>query len=130
MSQQVLDQAFELGKKIAESDEFKAVQQAESTMLSDPEAQKLLMEFQQMQQQQRQKQESGLPITPDEIKNFEQMELKMLQNPLIKNFSEAQHNFQELLNTVNETINNTMLDKRDNAGSSCSSGSCSGSCGC
>lgn len=130
MSQEVFEQALELGRKIAESEEFKEVQRAESAMLKDSEAQKLLMEFQLLQQQQRQKQQSGISLTAEDIKQFEQIESKMLQNPLIKSFSEAQHKFQELLNAVNETINKTMLGKKDVAGSSCASGSCGGSCGC
>ncbi|MCL0107831.1 YlbF family regulator [Peptococcaceae bacterium] len=130
MSQEVFEQALELGRKIAESEEFKEVQRAESAMLKDSEAQKLLMEFQLLQQQQRQKQQSGISLTAEDIKQLEQIESKMLQNPLIKSFSEAQHKFQELLNAVNETINKTMLSKRDAAGLGCASGSCGRSCDC
>lgn len=130
MSQQIFDQALELGKRISASDEFKAVQAKEAAMFQDEAAQGLLKEFQQLQQGHQQKQEQGHQITPAEIKSFEEMELKMLENPLIKAFSEAQSAFQKLLENVNKTINETMIPNTEPAAdSSCSSASsCSSGC--
>ncbi|MBM7854147.1 cell fate (sporulation/competence/biofilm development) regulator YlbF (YheA/YmcA/DUF963 family) [Desulfohalotomaculum tongense] len=121
MSQQILDQALELGKLIAESEEFSAVQEKEAAMLKDPAAQELLKEYQQLQQQYQQKQMRGEQITPEEIKAFEEKEVKMLENQFINEFHKAQNKFQNLLNTVNETINKAMLEKRGHQhGASCS----------
>ncbi|WP_034638823.1 YlbF family regulator [Desulfofalx alkaliphila] len=130
MSQAIMDQALELGRRISESAEFKAVQEKEKNMLQDEAAQKLLKEFQELQQKNQQKQMQGKQITPEDIKEFEAMELKMLENPFIKDFSEAQNAFQNLLNTVNQTINKAMLSARDEQQqcTSCSTCSPTGDC--
>ena len=125
MSQHIFDQALELGRRISECQEFKEVQEKENAMLQDSAAQELLKEFQQMQQVNQQKQMQGQQITPEDIKAFEAMELRMMENPLIREFSESQNKFQNLLNTVNQTINKAMLANRaPHGGESCSTKGC------
>ncbi|MBO8137593.1 MAG: YlbF family regulator [Desulfotomaculum sp.] len=129
MSKQILEKALELGKHIAESEEFASVQEKEAAMLQDPDAKKLLMEYQELQQKYQQKQMQGEKITPEDIKIFESKEIEMLDNENIKKFHEAKDKFQDLLNLVNETINKAMLEKRNSAAQSdCSSSGCG--CGC
>lgn len=108
MSQNILDMAFELGKLIKESQIFKNVQQNENLMLQDDTAKKLLSEYQKLQQAYQQKQLQGQKLTPEDIKVFENMELKLMENPLIKDFTEAKGIFDDLLKKVNETINTAM----------------------
>lgn len=129
VSKQILEKALELGKHIAESEEFASVQEKEAAMLQDPDAKKLLMEYQELQQKYQQKQMQGEKITPEDIKIFESKEIEMLDNENIKKFHEAKDKFQDLLNLVNETINKAMLEKRNSAAQSdCSSSGCG--CGC
>lgn len=109
MAQHILDMALELGQLIKESDQFKNAQQKENTMLQDANAQKLLDKYQKIQQEYQQRQIQGKQLTPEDIKDFELMELKLLENPLIKDFTEAKGNFDDLLKSVNETINKTMI---------------------
>ncbi len=120
MSQAILEKALELGKKIAESDEFKDLQAKEKNMLQDKEAGRLLKSFQELQKEYQEKQMQGEQLTPADIKRFEAHETKMLENPLIREFYESQNKFQELLDTVNYTINQAMLEKRREVhGASC-----------
>ncbi|MEG6615644.1 YlbF family regulator [Peptococcaceae bacterium 1198_IL3148] len=109
MAQHILDMAFELGKLIKESDQFKAVQRKESIMLQDDGAQKLLTQYQKIQQDYQQRQMQGKKLTPEDIKAFEELEVKLLENSLIKDFTEAKGDFDDLLKNVNETINKTMV---------------------
>lgn len=117
-----MEKALELGKRIADSAEFNEVQEKEAAMLKDPAASELLQSFQQLQQQYQQKQMQGEQLAPEEIKAFEEKEATMMENPFIKEFQEAQEKFQNVLNTVNQTINQAMMDKRNaEHGASCSS---------
>ncbi len=113
MSQAIIDKALELGKKIADSDEFNEVQEKEKLMLQDPAADQLLRQFQQLQMKHQQKQMQGKQLSQDDIQEFETFETKMLENPKIKDFYEAQSKFQDLLNNVNQTINKAMMEKRN-----------------
>ncbi|MBF7083874.1 YlbF family regulator [Desulfallas sp. Bu1-1] len=104
MSKEVFEKAAELGKSIIESEEFKNVQQAERAMIGDPNAQSLLKRFHELQQLQKEKQKKGESMTPDETREFEQVQLKFMENRTIKAFSDAQNTFQEMMNQVMKII--------------------------
>lgn len=127
MKQNILDMALELGKLIKESEQFKTVQNKENIMLQDGPAQKLLTEYQKTQLAYQQKQLQGQKLTPEDIKAFEELEIKLLENSYIKDFTEAKGIFDDLLKTVNETINNAMMADETSQNSSCSSSGCSNS---
>jgi cell fate (sporulation/competence/biofilm development) regulator YlbF (YheA/YmcA/DUF963 family) len=109
MAQHILDMALELGKLIKESDQFKDVQAKEGIMLQDAKARELLNNYQKIQQDYQQRQIKGIKLTPEDIKAFEEMEVKLLENGSIKDFTEAKGNFDDLLKNVNETINKSMI---------------------
>lgn len=127
MKQNILDMALELGKLIKESEQFKTVQNKENVMLQDVPAQKLLTDYQKTQLAYQQKQQQGQKLTPEDIKAFEELEVKLLENSYIKDFTEAKGIFDDLLKTVNETINNAMMADETPQSSSCSSSDCSNS---
>lgn len=108
MAQHILDMALELGKLIKESEQFKNTQIKEADMFQDEEAKKLLGVFRDTQMAYAQKQQKGEKLTPGDIKAFEEMELTLLENSNIKEFTEAKGLFDDLLKTVNETINKAM----------------------
>jgi cell fate (sporulation/competence/biofilm development) regulator YlbF (YheA/YmcA/DUF963 family) len=109
MKQNILDMALELGKLIKESEHFKKVQHNETIMLQDAAAQKLLTDYQKLQQAYQLKQQQGQKLTPEDIKAFEELEIKLLENSYIKEFTEAKGVFDDLLKSVNETINKSMM---------------------
>ncbi|SFG26412.1 Cell fate regulator YlbF, YheA/YmcA/DUF963 family (controls sporulation, competence, biofilm development) [Desulfotomaculum arcticum] len=104
MSKLVYEKAAELGKSIMESDELKEVKRAENAMIGDPNAQALLKRFHELQQLQKEKQKKGQTLTKEETREYEGVQLKFMENKTIKNFSEAQNNFQEMMNQIMKII--------------------------
>ncbi|WP_027366005.1 YlbF family regulator [Desulfotruncus alcoholivorax] len=107
MSKLVFEKAAELGRSITESDEFKEVKRAENAMIGDPNAQALLKRFHELQQLQKEKQKKGQTLTKEETREYEDVQLKFMENRTIKEFSEAQNNFQEMMNQIMKIIKET-----------------------
>lgn len=126
MVQHILDMSLELGKLIKQSEAFKQLQAKEAVMLQDDNAQKLLADYQKIQLTYQQKQMQGQKLTPEDIKAFEEMELKLLENHYIKDFVKAKGVLEDLLKSVNETINKAMLGGKTSqeAEASCPPPSC------
>lgn len=125
--EQILQKALELGKVIAQSEEYKVMRDKEAVMLNDPAAAELIKKFQDLQQTHEMIQMQGNQLTESQINDVYDMEEKMLANPIIKDFTEAQDKFHHVLGEVNEKISEGIEGKpRESCGcSSCGSGSCS-----
>jgi len=104
VSKEVFEKATELGKSIIESQVFQEVQKAENDIIGDPNAQTLLKRFYELQNLQKEKQKKGEPLTKDETKEYEEVQLKFMENKAIKSFSEAQNNFQNMMNQIMKII--------------------------
>ncbi|MEG6615643.1 YlbF family regulator [Peptococcaceae bacterium 1198_IL3148] len=127
MSQNIVEQATLLGNLLKESAEFKEVRAKEAAMLQDAEAQKLLNEQQQVQQSLQMKQMQGQQLTQEDMAAYKELESKMLANPLVKDYFDTRDKFENLLNTVNQTINNALMGQQDSCGSGCD---CNTGCHC
>jgi len=111
MSKDVFEKASALGKSIIESEEFKEIQKRENEMLSDPDAQTLLKRFHELQKLQKEKQKKGQTLTPEETGEFEQVQLKIVENKAIKVFSDAQEKFQNMMNGIMKIIKEAGMNK-------------------
>ena len=106
-SEDILQRAKELGEMIADSDEAKALHEAEELQLADPEAQKLMMEYSvRMEQLSEEAQKPGL--SKEEFEKLQmdaQAEMiKICQNKNIDRYLEANRKFSNLINQVNGII--------------------------
>lgn len=97
MSEEVMAKATELGRAISESPEAQLVRERQQAMFDNTKTLEMLKTFHGMQDILRRKQQAGEQITPDEQKGMEQMELKMHENRLYREFMEAQNALQEML---------------------------------
>lgn len=131
MAQNVIEQATLLGTMLKDSEEFKAVQQKETAMLQDADAQKALDEHQQARHSLQTKQMQGQQLSQEDIEAFKALESKMMEIAAVKEFYDAREKFESLLNNVNQTINNALLGQQGGCGCGCSADSCapSNSCG-
>jgi len=105
---QVLEKAFELGKFIAETEEYKQMKNAEEFVRKDEIAMKKLREFQMMRQSYQRMQMSGQQLTQEHIQKLRDSEKKMLENRAIKSYYEARERFQSLVQKVNGQIQEGM----------------------
>jgi len=95
--------AEELGRLITQTEEYKEVKEKQSRLFQDQEAVALLQELQNLQVENERKKREG-DLTHEDIKKSEQLELKTLDNPLIRELHEAQIGLQKVLNTVMKNI--------------------------
>ncbi len=128
-SNEILDMAKQLGMMLAESDEAKALREAEDAHMSDPEAQAIMANYS-IRCEQLAEEANKPDITKEEYEKLNldaQAEfIKISQNETIKNYLEANQNFSDLINKVNSIIAHFV---RGEDSSGCS-GSCSGCKGC
>ncbi|AEF95218.1 protein of unknown function DUF964 [Desulfotomaculum nigrificans CO-1-SRB] len=99
-----LDLCVELGKVLAQTDEYKNMKQAEANLLHNEEAQKLMEELQSLQMQIQRKKLAGLDLTEEDKKVMQETEQRALKNPLIKASFEAHEKFQGIMSLVSTKI--------------------------
>ncbi len=126
--QEILAKARELGIMLAESGEFEMLKIAEERQLSDPEAQKLMMEYATKRDELANK-ASAPDVTKEEfenIKNEMHAEFeKMCQNENVKAYLDASNAFSNLINQVNSIIG-YFVKGGDEGGCSGNCSSCGG----
>ncbi|WP_347490961.1 YlbF family regulator [Desulfoscipio sp. XC116] len=122
----ILEKAYELGQEIAASDELNDMKNSEMSMMQDPEAQGIIQEFNTKQKQYLEMQKQGQQLTDDQKKEVSDLEKRMLDNPLIYNYFQAQQKFEKVLEQINGIISNAITGQQ----SSCSDECCSSCSGC
>jgi len=95
-------------------------------MMNNEEAQNLIKEFNQKQKQYMELQKQGIPLTESQKNDVQDLEKRMLDNPFVYRFFQAQQNFERVLQEINEIISKAIAGEH----SSCSDGSCSTCGGC
>lgn len=127
----ILEKAYALGQEIATSKELRDMKEAEQALMGDKEAQKIIQEFNEKQKRFMNMQQQGLELSQiqkDEVKDLEQ---RMLDNPLIYNFFQAQQGFEKVLEEINGIISKAIAGDNACGDASCSDDCCStcSSCG-
>lgn len=100
----VLDRARELGAEILESSELLEMRNAEQVMLNDKEAQKLIQEFKDKQKDYQMIKSKGEELTESQQQEVDDLESRMLDNPLILDYFRAQQHFENMLEEINNII--------------------------
>ncbi|WP_041274573.1 YlbF family regulator [Desulforamulus reducens] len=120
MSNVVLERALELGKLIAQSEEYKTMRAKEAAMMADVDALALIEKFQQLQQSHQMYRMQGKELTDEQLNDAHAMEDQMMGNNLIREFAEIQEKFQKFLNQVNDQISEGIEGPKEPQGcSSC-----------
>jgi len=120
----VLDKARELGEEILNSGELHDMKKAELAMINDVEAKKIIKAFKEKQQNYQVVKSRGGALSKDQQKEVEDLEQKMLDNPLILEYFKAQQSFEQML----EEINNIIAGAISGSNCSCPDDCCS-TCG-
>jgi len=93
----IMQKTLGLATAFIHSPEYEALQEAQREMDSDPEAQRIIQEFQRRQQSVLMLQQTGGRVGIDEVQALRQLQQRMLQHLTIKKHFQCQ---QELTNTV------------------------------
>ncbi len=100
----ILDKARELGEEIASSIELEEMKNAELAMLNDPEASRLVGEFNEKQRKFMDLKARGIDLTGEQLREVEDLERRVMENPLIVDFFRKQHQFEKVIEEINEII--------------------------
>jgi len=128
---QMIEKAKELGMLIKESDELKEYKEAEAAQLDDKEAVELMMEYHNTQEE-LSKEAADPNITKEK---YEELNVKaqaafgkIIKNPSIARYIQAQQNFSNLMNQVNTILSYYITGEEESGcGGNCSGcSSCSG----
>lgn len=99
-----LDICIELGKILAETEEYKKMKQAEYAMLHDSVARGLMENLQVLQVEMKKKQLAGMELTEEDKTKLKEVEEMTLKNPVVKASHQANADFQALMNRVSAKI--------------------------
>jgi len=135
MSTQVADSLItqktrELCQTIVDQPEFDDIRKRIDTFMADEGAKlqyQLVMEKGEMLQH---KQQMGLPMTADEITDFEKNRDALVNNPVARDFLDAQQAMQKVQESVGQYVSKTFELGRAPTEDDFSSGSCGSGCGC
>lgn len=101
-TQQVLELAEKLGKLIAEHPAVEKYRQAEKSLSEDPDAARLMNEFEHQLTQLAQQEEAGKPITDAQRAKLESIQTVLASNLRVKALSIAQYDLTDLLRKVSQ----------------------------
>src|SRR5689334_15428152 len=78
----------------------------------------------------QQKQQTSVPLTGEEINDFEQHRDSLLKNPVARGFLDAQEELHQVQETVHQYVNKTLELGRLPTDEEMQAGSCGHGCGC
>src|SRR5436853_7515429 len=96
-TQQLLDEAVKLGKQVAEHPAVSRYKQAQKAVADDPDAHRLMAEFDRQIESLARQEQSGLGITDAQRMQLEGVQTRIVSHPKIKALNMSQVEFVDLL---------------------------------
>ena len=127
----IAGQMAELCKGLLEQEGYKAMRDMIDAFAADEDAVAQYERFMEQQQELQQKEEQGQELSPEEASAYEQAELALYGNDVIRQFMYAQREFTNLHQMVSKYVTMTIeLDRLPEASELKKAGcGCGGSCG-
>ena len=126
----VIQKTRELCQAILDEPDFQATRQRIETFMADDQARAqydgLMVKGQSLQQ----KQDMSLPLSGEEVTDFEQHREALLNNPVAKGFLDAQEQLRQMQQSVGEYVSKTLELGRVPGLEDFDSGGCGHSCSC
>ncbi|AQS58254.1 hypothetical protein B0537_03625 [Desulforamulus ferrireducens] len=101
---EALDLCVQLGKILSETEEYQNMRKAETALLHDQEARRLVEGLQQLQMDVQKKKLAGIPLSDVDKKNMEEAEARAIENPIVKASFEAHEKFQGVMTLISAKI--------------------------
>lgn len=130
MSKEIIEKTNILADAIAQSLELAELRSTEQKMNYDPEARKLIEEYQTLQMRMANLQEEGAELTDTDHKTMEHIDQQMENNEIIAAYLNAQDRFSEMLNSINSILASAIAGEQDGCSGCASSGCGDNGCGC
>jgi len=109
-TQEIIDAAGDLGKKIAEHDTARKLEGIVKQLQEDIEAQRLLADYQRQITALGEKEAQGQPIEVEDKQQLEALQGQMIRHALLKDFQMAQMDYLDLMRQVDAAISGSPDD--------------------
>jgi cell fate (sporulation/competence/biofilm development) regulator YlbF (YheA/YmcA/DUF963 family) len=109
-TQQLLDEAAKLGDLVAQHPAVAKYRDAQKAVAADPEASRLLGDFDRQIETLSRNEQAGLPVTDAQRQQLEALQKRIVSHIQIKNLNMAQVEFVDLLRKVNQTIQRPLAE--------------------
>ena len=109
-TQQILDEATKLGDLVAQHPAVARYKSAQKSVAEDPDAARLMSEFNRQLEAMSRQEQSGMPVTDAQAQQLESLQNKIISHIKIKNLNMAQVDFIDLLRKINQTIQGRLSD--------------------
>jgi cell fate (sporulation/competence/biofilm development) regulator YlbF (YheA/YmcA/DUF963 family) len=126
----VIQKTKELCQTIVDQPEFRSIRQRVDTFLSDEAAKSQYQLVAEKGDALQQKQQLGMPLNNEEIGEFERNREVLLNNPVARDFLEAQQEMHKLQESVMQCVAKTFELGRVPSAEDFPSGGCGPTCGC
>jgi cell fate (sporulation/competence/biofilm development) regulator YlbF (YheA/YmcA/DUF963 family) len=103
-TQQIMDAAEKLGQMLAQHPAVARYRDAQKAISDDPEAGRMLAEFERQLETLGRQEQSGMQVTDAQRQQLESLQGRIVSHLKIKNLNLAQVEFVDLLRKINQTI--------------------------
>ncbi len=103
-TQQILSEAEKLGRLVAQHPAVGRFKDAQRAVSEDPEAGRLMGEFDRQLETLARQEQSGMGVTDAQRRQLESLQSRLVSHLKIKNLNMAQVDFMDLLRKVTQTI--------------------------
>ena len=102
--EQLIEMAKRLGQQIAAHQRTVLLKKAQKEVDQDPQAEKLVLEYQHQAEKIRQLEREQKPIEVEDKRKLKDIELKIAENDKLKEMTLRQMNFVEMMRKIKQTI--------------------------
>jgi len=107
---QIMQEAEKLGQLVAQHPAVARYRQAQKSVAEDPEAGRLLADFDRQLETLGRQEQSGMPVTDAQRMQLESLQSRIISHIKIKALNLAQVEFVDLLRKINQTIQRPLAD--------------------
>jgi cell fate (sporulation/competence/biofilm development) regulator YlbF (YheA/YmcA/DUF963 family) len=109
-TQQIVAEADKLGQLVAQHPAVAKYRQAQKSVAEDPDAGRLLKEFDRTLETLGRQEQSGQPVTDAQRTQLESLQMQIMSHIKIKALNMAQMEFIDLLRKVNQAVQGKVVD--------------------
>src|SRR5947207_10819977 len=109
-TQQILADADKLGQLVAQHPAVAKYRQAQKTVSEDPDAGRLLRDFERTLETLGRQESTGQPVTDAQRQQLETLQSQIMSNIKVKALNMAQMEFVDLLRKVNQAVQGKLVD--------------------
>lgn len=116
-TQQILDAADKVAELLAQHPAVEKFKQAQKALQEDPDATRLLQEFNSVITQLSHNERAGLPPTEEQRRKFESLQTQIASHLKFKSYSLAEYELTDLLRKISQTWQKPLARQGASAGS-------------